>query len=158
MPGRGIIVIGVSAGGAEAHLPELDSPARPRDPAVCPPSIYTCPECSSTLFELRDGDLVRYRCRVGHAYSANSLLAEQSEALEAALWAALRALEENISLAHRLTERAHDQGHAMAAARFAEQARDARLRADIVRQALLNGQPNLVPEPDGAGEARPESV
>jgi hypothetical protein len=42
---------------------------------------------------VQEGELTRFRCRVGHAYSADSLLAEQSSGLETALWTAFRALE-----------------------------------------------------------------
>ena len=31
------------------------------------PTAFSCPECSGTLWELEDGQLLRYRCRVGHA-------------------------------------------------------------------------------------------
>lgn len=104
------------------------------------PSGFTCPECHGALWELRDGELVRYRCRVGHAYSPDSLLADQSESLEAALWAALRALEEQASLARRLTARAREQGHNLSADRFATQAEDAESRAEMIRSVLVNGK------------------
>jgi two-component system chemotaxis response regulator CheB len=100
------------------------------------PSVYTCPECSGTLWEVEDGKLVHFRCRVGHAYSIESLMAEQSTSLETALWIALRSLEEKWSLAERMTERAQRQGHQMAAARFREQAREAAQSASIIRQAI----------------------
>jgi two-component system chemotaxis response regulator CheB len=101
------------------------------------PSSYTCPECSGCLWEIHDGELLRYRCRVGHAYTVESLLAGQAGAVEAALWAALRALEEKASLAHRLLEQFNARGHQLAAVRFAEQEADARERAAVIRRALL---------------------
>ncbi|HYL95673.1 MAG TPA: hypothetical protein VET69_07710, partial [Terriglobales bacterium] len=52
------------------------------------PSVYSCPECNGTLWEIREGKLLRFRCRVGHAYG-ESLLASKNEELESALWTAL---------------------------------------------------------------------
>jgi hypothetical protein len=34
------------------------------------PSVFACPECRGVLWELEEGRLVRYRCRVGHGYTA----------------------------------------------------------------------------------------
>src|SRR5215472_97806 len=48
-------------------------------------SMFTCPECHGTLWELKDGELLRYRCHVGHVYSIDSLDAEQGERHEGAL-------------------------------------------------------------------------
>lgn len=104
------------------------------------PSGYSCPDCHGVLWEVQEGQLTRYRCRVGHAFSSESLLASQSESLEEALWTALRALEESASLAERLQGRAADRGHALAADRFAEQAQDAHQRAAVIRTVLSGGQ------------------
>jgi two-component system chemotaxis response regulator CheB len=46
------------------------------------PSEFTCPECQGVLWELNDNDLLRFRCRAGHAYLAESLHEEQSETEE----------------------------------------------------------------------------
>ena len=54
---------------------------------------FGCPDCGGTLWELHEGNLVRFRCRAGHAWTSEALLARQSETLDAALWTALRALE-----------------------------------------------------------------
>src|SRR5262249_4307755 len=53
-------------------------------------SIFTCPECGGCMWQLDEKELLRFRCHVGHAYAADTLLAEQSAALEAALWTAVR--------------------------------------------------------------------
>ena len=57
------------------------------------PSVFSCPECGGVLWEVHDGNLLRFRCRVGHAYSVDSILAGQAEAVEEALWIALKTLE-----------------------------------------------------------------
>jgi two-component system chemotaxis response regulator CheB len=67
-------------------------------------SAYSCPSCRGPLWELRDGELVRFRCHTGHAFSVDSLLAEQSEAAEEALYSAIRALQEKVALSRRVAE------------------------------------------------------
>jgi two-component system chemotaxis response regulator CheB len=102
------------------------------------PSGFSCPDCHGVLWQIRDGGLERYRCRVGHAWSPESLLTQQSEALEAALWVALRSLEERAALARRLAEPARSRGHSITATRFEEQAAEAQQAARLVRDLLLN--------------------
>jgi two-component system chemotaxis response regulator CheB len=102
------------------------------------PSGFGCPECNGTLWELHDGDLVRYRCRVGHAWSPDSLLAKQSDGLEAALWTALRALEERAVLAGRMADRADQRGYDLVAAKFRVQVGEAEGHAKVIRDVLLS--------------------
>ena len=83
--------------------------------------------------------MLRYRCRVGHAYTADSLMAEQSLHLEAALWAALRGLEEKAALVQRLAERSRERGHTLLADRYAEQEHDALQHAATIRNLIIRG-------------------
>lgn len=116
---------------AEMDAAAIESSARPGEPAG-----FGCPDCGGALFALSDGALIRYRCRVGHAWSPDGLLAAQSDELEAALWTALRALEEQAALSGELAERMAKKGASLAAARFEQQASTARQNADFVRRAL----------------------
>ena len=102
------------------------------------PSGFSCPDCNGVLWQIKDGGLERYRCRIGHAWSPESLLTQQSEALEAALWVALRSLEERSALSRRLAEPARRRGHSITATRFEEQAAEAQQAARLVRDLLLN--------------------
>jgi two-component system, chemotaxis family, protein-glutamate methylesterase/glutaminase len=107
------------------------------------PAVWACPECGGTLWELHEGNLMRFRCRVGHAFSAQSLLVEQAEQIEDAFWAALRALEESASLARRMAEHAEARGQTHVAERFHDQAANAETRADVVRKVIEGGILNI---------------
>jgi len=69
------------------------------------PSTFTCPECQGPLWELKEGDLLRFRCQVGHAYSGESMLTAQQDVVERALWAALGAIQSRVALWERISER-----------------------------------------------------
>jgi two-component system chemotaxis response regulator CheB len=122
---------------AEPDPVEMErGPNRPDGPA----SGFTCPECSGALWELREGDLVRYRCRVGHAYSEDAMVEAQGNAVEAALWAALEVLEERSELLNRIADRTQRQPRTER--RFRTGARDADEHAAVIRRVLGMGQGN----------------
>ena len=100
-------------------------------------SMFTCPECHGTLWELKDGELSRYRCHVGHAFSVESLDAEQAEKLEAALWSALRALEERVALARQLAKRARERKAEYVANGFDRRADETSQHAETIRGMLF---------------------
>jgi two-component system, chemotaxis family, protein-glutamate methylesterase/glutaminase len=114
----------------------LDAEHRPPGP----PSSFTCPECSGALWELRDGALVRYRCRVGHTYSEDAMVEAQGEAVEAALWTALEVLEERGELLRRIAGRM--EGKPRSERRFQDAAREVGDRATLLRRALSMGVGN----------------
>jgi two-component system chemotaxis response regulator CheB len=66
------------------------------------PSGLNFPNCRSALYELKDQRVLRYRCRSGHAFSAQSLLSGQADAREAYLSSLFGALIEEATLAKRL--------------------------------------------------------
>ncbi|MUL37419.1 chemotaxis protein CheB [Gloeocapsopsis dulcis] len=144
----------------EADMAELELGAMQRLDRPGKPSSFGCPECGGVLWELQEGELSRFRCRTGHAYSINSLLAEQSDALEEALWNALRALEEKATLSQRLATQARDRNRPYSANRFQSQGEDAQARATLVRQLLLkgegNGQVSTINEAVGSSETATE--
>jgi two-component system chemotaxis response regulator CheB len=130
---------------------ELESKIAGLDPTVIEgdkrPGVlsgFTCPECTGPLYEVHDGKLVRYRCRVGHAYTADNVLAEKSEVLESALYTALNTLEESAAMAERLAARSREYQHEHAARRFEQQARSKRQQAVVIRQVLTEGEADAI--------------
>jgi two-component system chemotaxis response regulator CheB len=120
----------------EADLAMMDDEAMNEPDRPGAPSGFSCPDCNGVLYEIRDGALVRYRCRVGHAWSAETLFGEQSQQLEGALWMALRGLEEKAALARTMRERAIERNNAITAQRFTEQAAEASRAATLIRSML----------------------
>ena len=63
----------------------------------------------------------------------------QGALIAAALWTALRALEEHSALAKRLANQANGRGHVHSASSFTEQAMDAEHHASVIRNVLHAG-------------------
>jgi len=101
-------------------------------------SVFSCPECGGALWQTKQPELIQFRCHVGHVYNGDVLLSEQSEALEAALWTAVRTFREKSILAQQLANHARGEGNVESAARFEEQAGQAARYGDLIRQYLLN--------------------
>lgn len=107
-------------------------------------SSLSCPECTGTLFEIDDESLLRYRCFVGHAYTAEVLKEALSDELEQALWLALRTLENSIMLKQRMLQHAQERQHAYTAEGVEEQVQEAREASEVIRQALLRARSDAV--------------
>jgi len=102
--------------------------------------IWSCAATGISLLpEFYDGDLLRFRCQVGHAYSRDSLLASQADMLDQALWASFRALDERANLARRLIRDAQAQNDAVREWRFTRLYEQVKEQKEQVRQALLKG-------------------
>jgi len=122
----------------EAAMAELDPDALSALDRPGEPSGWGCPDCLGSLFAIEEGGFLRFRCRVGHAWSAESLVAQQTQSLETALWMALRALEEKAALTADLSRRALDRGHAISAQQFERQYNEAQRSAQTLR-TLVTG-------------------
>ncbi len=106
------------------------------------PSDLTCPDCGGSLRESRIEEVVHFRCRTGHAYSPETLLAKQDDVVEAALWAAVRSLLENAALARRM-ERRLGQGSRLgpgAEQRYQTRAEEAERHAEVLRRMLVQDE------------------
>ncbi len=104
-----------------------------------PPSGYICPDCSGTLYLVEDAALLRFRCRVGHAWGAENLLQRQGLSVEGALWVALRSLEEKADLCRRLAERAAATGRTLSRDKFMQTVAETLSSAQAIKRLLERG-------------------
>ena len=101
------------------------------------PTGIACPECHGVLWVTTDDESPTFRCRIGHTYAAESLLDAHSAHLEASLWAGVRALEEQASLARHMAGRAERRGDQPSVARYSDRARAAGEHATRMETMLL---------------------
>ncbi len=102
-----------------------------------------CPACHGVLTETEIGGFRHYRCHVGHAFSLESLVGEQSEDVERALWSAVRSLEEGAALSRRV---ARSSANPELKRRFVDKGQDLLQQAELIRRLLLQGRPDLEEE------------
>lgn len=87
----------LASGEGEQQRTKVETPAM--EPKL---TDLTCPDCRGTIWEVPYGKRSEFRCRVGHTFSARTMLAEHLATEERALYGAIVALEEGASLANRL--------------------------------------------------------
>lgn len=140
-----LVALTASSQAPRARNGLMPDPADPTDAAPAPAAedaqpgqmvSFSCPECGGTLWEVEAGGSASYRCRVGHAYTLNTLVERHGEAVERALWSARRALEERAAMSRRVARRLADRGRVESAARFARQAEVAEHQADDLKKVL----------------------
>jgi two-component system, chemotaxis family, protein-glutamate methylesterase/glutaminase len=121
----------------ETEFAELEMNAIEDENRPGVPSTFGCPECGGVLWEMDGEKMLRFRCRVGHAYTAKSLSMDQAEAVEGALWAAMRALEEGASLARRMAENAAHTQHPRLEKNYRECAETKMQQAEVLRRLIM---------------------
>lgn len=100
------------------------------------PSAFSCPECHGVLWEIKDDELLRFRCRVGHAYTAEALREALNESSEEALWASMRVMEEKAALLRRMAPRSG----ANLAKKYLEEAEEYDKHVKSIRKMLIENQ------------------
>ena len=97
----------------------------------------TCPDCHGSIWmQVGKGGDVAFTCRVGHSYSPESFFEIQSENVENALWAGVRSLEEQASLAAVMASRSTRSGDGDAAERYEARRRIANKNAEVLRKVI----------------------
>jgi two-component system chemotaxis response regulator CheB len=99
-------------------------------------SGLACPDCHGAMWEIEEGKLVRYRCHVGHTYTAELMSLALDENLRRALGSAVRALEERRTLARRLETRAKRDQHPRLTAFWHQRAEEVERELQTLRDSM----------------------
>lgn len=149
IPVAGIAPLLVKLAAEEASNGSTPVQVNPRlEPFVDPPNIIqepppnetqislTCPECSGALYEQRDGQVVNFRCHVGHSFSPETLTEGHKEALERALWTAVRTLNERVTMHRQFLRRNRNRGEELIFKRFEESVVAAERDVELLREII----------------------
>jgi len=101
---------------------------------------FTCPDCGGNLWEMKHGSVLRYRCHLGHAFSADSLLKDMNEAMEETLWIALRMMEERKNLLSTMLEREEKVAPNSWIASQRERVEEIKVHINRIREVLMGNQ------------------
>ncbi len=93
---------------------------------------YNCPDCGGVLWQIAEGELLRYRCHTGHAFTSSVLLAQQTAKIEETLWVALRMFEERQNLLVAMSKNEDKR----AASSISGRAKDSQVHIERIRAML----------------------
>ncbi|HJU20250.1 MAG TPA: chemotaxis protein CheB [Stellaceae bacterium] len=107
------------------------------------PSPFSCPECGGTLWELADGNMLRYRCHVGHAYTAEAMLAAGTDEIDKLLSRLLRSHRDRAEVVRRMAALERELHHDKEADRLLVRAREYEENAELMQRLIAhrNGGP-----------------
>jgi two-component system chemotaxis response regulator CheB len=117
------------------------------------PSRFTCPECHGALWEIEDGSMLRFRCHVGHAFAADTVLASQGEEIDRLLGTLLRSHQERAALAHRLAKHERANARHALAEHLESRGRDYEHDVEIMKKLLRSGEAGAGMSPDRGEES-----
>lgn len=109
----------------------------------------TCPDCGGSLWEVEHGNVQRFRCHTGHAFTAEHLAESSRQALEETLWVALRMMEERKIL---LSSMAAHEGSEWQARHTTERLDDIKGHINRLREFMLSTKDA---SPDGSSDGVP---
>jgi two-component system, chemotaxis family, protein-glutamate methylesterase/glutaminase len=115
----------------------LDTPSLE---SIAAPVALTCPGCGGVLSELHAKPPLRFRCQIGHGYTAEVLDREQADPTQEAILVALRIVQERVTLTERMAKDARASGRNYSASTLEQRLEELRRHADTLRQAALESK------------------
>jgi len=102
-------------------------------------TTYSCPECNGSIWQIGKSEPLRFRCHIGHSFTANVFLSEQTQNIENALWSAVRAMEEKVTFSRQMSERMKNYNLQSAAAKYEDHAKSLDGEVSLIRGIILDG-------------------
>jgi two-component system chemotaxis response regulator CheB len=99
-------------------------------------SGFACPDCHGAMWEIDEEELVRFRCHVGHTYTAELMSMALDENLRRVLGSALRVLEERRALSRNLELKAEQDGQPHLAVTWAQRADEFQRELSVIRESI----------------------
>ncbi|WP_051199757.1 chemotaxis protein CheB [Christiangramia echinicola] len=96
----------------------------------------SCASCGGPLWKIKDTEIERYRCHVGHSFSQESLLMAQNENLEETLWVCLRTLEEKKVLMLKMAENFKNKGSGHISRSYSDKIQEVDEHIDRLRELM----------------------
>ena len=98
------------------------------------PSPLSCPDCHGVLSEIHGAKPLRFRCQIGHGFTAE-FLASQIDDVDEAIRVAMRIMEERVTLVTRMAHDARGTGRRAVAELYERRADEYRRHAATLRDA-----------------------
>jgi two-component system chemotaxis response regulator CheB len=102
-------------------------------------TYFTCPTCNGSLWQIGNDEPLRFRCHIGHSFTVNALMADQTRSLENALSSAVRLMEEKVMISRRMAERRRAMNLMEAAEPYEQYAAHLEHEVSAIRQLLMSG-------------------
>jgi two-component system, chemotaxis family, protein-glutamate methylesterase/glutaminase len=119
---------------------------------IADPAPVTCPHCAGVLSTIRDAKPLRFRCQVGHAYTAEAVAQQQENTVDEALRVAMRIVEERAELVTRMAQDGRASGRPAVAELYEERAAEYRGYAETIRRAVMLSLPAAEPSGNEGGQ------
>jgi two-component system chemotaxis response regulator CheB len=100
------------------------------------PVALSCPACGGVMSQIKRGPPLRFRCQVGHAYTAEALAVEKESSVDEAIRVSLRIMEERAVLTEKMADEARRTGRIAAAESYQQRVSESRAYADTLRRAF----------------------
>lgn len=124
----------------EMRIPEQLNALSRESPDSGVLSSFSCPACKRVLSRMADGNMVRFQCSNGHAYSTSSLMLTTSEDVEKNMYNVLHGMDECIMLLNHIGDDHAENNRLKLAADYFNMAKDVLERTNLLHAAACEQQ------------------